>query len=347
MEPIPARDVNEVRFDDTVDVVVVGLGVAGACATVAARRGGSGRPGRRAGHGVGRNLGQLRRPDLPRRWHGPPDRLRLRGLGREHGRLPALLPRTRSGRRTPRLPTARVRRSTSTGWSPSASLSGPRSATNRTGSQPTTRGSSSAGERTRTPLTRSRSPCHVGTSHASSTRPEGSSWNDSVPRCRRSGARVMTDARAQALIVDGEAIVGVEVQTDDGTRAVRARGGVVLAMGGFIHNEAMVAEYCPLAHVPDAAWRIGTPNDDGRGIRLGVGAGAATTPAPRLRMRAAPRAAAPPRPGHPRRPRRQAVHQRGHLYRAHRAACAARPRRRHLHDHRRRDPRAEPSWACA
>jgi 3-oxo-5alpha-steroid 4-dehydrogenase len=39
----------------------------------------------------------------------------------------------------------------------------------------------------------------------------------------------------------------------------------------------MVAEHCPLAHVPDPAWRIGTPNDDGRGIRLGVGAGAATT----------------------------------------------------------------------
>ena len=57
----------------------------------------------------------------------------------------------------------------------------------------------------------------------------------------------------------------------------RVRGGVILATGGFIHNEAMVAEYCPLAHVPDAVWRIGTPNDDGRGIRLGVGAGAATT----------------------------------------------------------------------
>ena len=28
---------------------------------------------------------------------------------------------------------------------------------------------------------------------------------------------------------------------------------------------------------PDPAWRIGTPNDDGRGIRMGAGAGAATT----------------------------------------------------------------------
>ena len=46
---------------------------------------------------------------------------------------------------------------------------------------------------------------------------------------------------------------------------------------GFIHNEAMVAEHCPLAHVPDAAWRIGTPNDDGRGIRIGAGAGAMAT----------------------------------------------------------------------
>src|ERR1700733_497572 len=41
MEPIPARDVSEVRFDDTVDVVVVGLGVAGASATVAAREAGA------------------------------------------------------------------------------------------------------------------------------------------------------------------------------------------------------------------------------------------------------------------------------------------------------------------
>jgi 3-oxo-5alpha-steroid 4-dehydrogenase len=65
------------------------------------------------------------------------------------------------------------------------------------------------------------------------------------------------------------------VRTDDGPRAIRARGGVILATGGFIHNEAMVAEHCPLAHVPDPAWRIGTSNDDGRGIRMGAGAGAA------------------------------------------------------------------------
>jgi 3-oxo-5alpha-steroid 4-dehydrogenase len=92
-----------------------------------------------------------------------------------------------------------------------------------------------------------------------------------------SGARVVADARAEALVVDDGDVVGVRVRTDDGLRSIRARGGVILATGGFIHNEAMVAEHCPLAHVPDAAWRIGTPADDGRGIRMGLGDGAVTT----------------------------------------------------------------------
>jgi 3-oxo-5alpha-steroid 4-dehydrogenase len=92
-----------------------------------------------------------------------------------------------------------------------------------------------------------------------------------------SSARVAADTRAEALVVDAGEVVGVQVRSDDGARNIRARGGVILAMGGFISNEAMVAEQCPLAHVPDSAWRIGTPNDDGRGIRMGIGAGAATT----------------------------------------------------------------------
>jgi 3-oxo-5alpha-steroid 4-dehydrogenase len=93
----------------------------------------------------------------------------------------------------------------------------------------------------------------------------------------RSTARVVADAQAHSLIVDAGEIVGVHVHLSDGIRAIRARGGVILAAGGFIHNETMVTEHCPLAHVPDPAWRIGTPNDDGRGIRMGIGAGAATT----------------------------------------------------------------------
>ena len=92
-----------------------------------------------------------------------------------------------------------------------------------------------------------------------------------------SGARAASDARADALVVDDGEVVGVQVTADGGTRAIRARGGVILATGGFIHNNAMVAEHCPRAHVPDPVWRIGTPGDDGRGIRMGLGAGAVAT----------------------------------------------------------------------
>ena len=54
------------------------------------------------------------------------------------------------------------------------------------------------------------------------------------------------------------------------TRMIRARRGVCLAAGGFIFNRQMVAHYAPkyLKGMP-----LGTPGDDGSGIRLGQSAG--------------------------------------------------------------------------
>ena len=92
----------------------------------------------------------------------------------------------------------------------------------------------------------------------------------------RAGARATTDARVEHLVVDGDAVVGV-IATIDGTRtAIRARGGVVLATGGFIHAPSLVSAHCPLAHRPNEVWRLGVPDNDGIGIRLGVGAGGTT-----------------------------------------------------------------------
>jgi len=88
--------------------------------------------------------------------------------------------------------------------------------------------------------------------------------------------RVVVDARADQLVVGaGGEVVGVAVRHDNETRYIRARRGAVLATGGFAYNEAMLGAYCPDAMRPDPAWRIGTDADDGRGIRLGVGAGGA------------------------------------------------------------------------
>jgi len=89
--------------------------------------------------------------------------------------------------------------------------------------------------------------------------------------------QVHTDARVERLVVDEDRVVGSIVRLDGRDVTVRAHGGVVLAAGGFIFNEDMVAEHCPDAGRPFPAWRVGQDNDDGRGIRLGWGAGAAST----------------------------------------------------------------------
>jgi succinate dehydrogenase/fumarate reductase flavoprotein subunit len=54
---------------------------------------------------------------------------------------------------------------------------------------------------------------------------------------------------------------------------VRARCGVVLAAGGFINNKEMVSLYAPLLR--RCRFRAASDGDDGRGIRMGMGAGGA------------------------------------------------------------------------
>ena len=54
---------------------------------------------------------------------------------------------------------------------------------------------------------------------------------------------------------------------------VRARRGVVLAAGGFVANRPMMREHAPAYR---GGLPLGTPGDDGSGIRLGAAAGGAT-----------------------------------------------------------------------
>lgn len=87
---------------------------------------------------------------------------------------------------------------------------------------------------------------------------------------RSKGVEIIPDARALALIRDGDRIVGLIVRIDGQNRFVKAKRGVVLATGGFVMNEAMRRKYCPETfRINDA---IGD-KDDGSGIELGVGAG--------------------------------------------------------------------------
>ncbi|MGW4210748.1 FAD-binding protein [Lentzea sp. NPDC004789] len=130
---------------------------------------------------------------------------------------------------------------------------------------------------------------------------------------RRAGARIMPQTRAVELITSDGRVTGVRCRTLTGlpkslhrrlTRAgakpwlyypplgrrlfalaawverrfgrslvVTARQGVVISAGGFIANRAMVHEHAPAYR---GALALGTPGDDGAGIRLGVAAGGRT-----------------------------------------------------------------------
>ncbi|MEV6236164.1 FAD-binding protein [Lentzea sp. NPDC051838] len=127
---------------------------------------------------------------------------------------------------------------------------------------------------------------------------------------RRAGARILPQTRAVDLITDDGRVKGVRCRTLTGlprsmhsalTRAgakpwlyypplgrrlfglagwlerrfgrplvVTARQGVVISAGGFIADRSMVHENAP-AHRGGLA--LGTPGDDGTGIRLGIAAG--------------------------------------------------------------------------
>ena len=89
-------------------------------------------------------------------------------------------------------------------------------------------------------------------------------------RARDLGTEIHVDARAVALITDGDRVAGAVVRIDNQDRFVRAEKGVVLATGGFVFNEAMRRKYCP------ESFRVNSPigdKDDGIGIELGVSVG--------------------------------------------------------------------------
>jgi 3-oxo-5alpha-steroid 4-dehydrogenase len=91
------------------------------------------------------------------------------------------------------------------------------------------------------------------------------------------GAVVHLNARVLCLIADREnSVQGVVVRIDGTPRFVRARNGVVLTTGGFICNTNMVRQFAPLALTLNATPLTGG-NDDGSGIRMGMSVGGATT----------------------------------------------------------------------
>lgn len=85
---------------------------------------------------------------------------------------------------------------------------------------------------------------------------------------------VHRDARTEQLVVDDAGrVVGVRARIDGAPAMLRADGGVVLAAGGFVSNESMVERYVP--EVNRVSYKLGTDADDGWAVRAGQGVGGA------------------------------------------------------------------------
>lgn len=96
--------------------------------------------------------------------------------------------------------------------------------------------------------------------------------NALLGRCEAEGVPALYDSRVIALVQDANGrVVGVRVRQTTGDIHIEARGGVILATGGYALNEDMVRQYA--IHWSDTAEPIGIPNNDGFGILLGQSVG--------------------------------------------------------------------------
>ncbi len=91
---------------------------------------------------------------------------------------------------------------------------------------------------------------------------------------RSAGVRLLSEVKVERLIVESDGrVAGAQLIIDGEPRAVRARRGVVLACGGFIHNREMVKLYAPQLFNCSVPW--GNAAEVGHGINMGIAAGAA------------------------------------------------------------------------
>lgn len=87
------------------------------------------------------------------------------------------------------------------------------------------------------------------------------------------GVRFIYDANTTNLVQDESGrIVGVQYSHFKQTHAVKAKSGVIITAGGFAMNNDMIKQHCPNLE-SERIFKQGNPNDDGGGINMGIAAG--------------------------------------------------------------------------
>lgn len=93
-----------------------------------------------------------------------------------------------------------------------------------------------------------------------------------MAQCEAAGVRTRYDSRVTDLFTDGDSrIVGVRARHAGADYDFRARQAVIITAGGFSCNEAMVKQHFP--NMPATAAPFGIPTNDGSGLLLGQAAG--------------------------------------------------------------------------
>lgn len=96
-----------------------------------------------------------------------------------------------------------------------------------------------------------------------------------LARCEEEGVPALYDCNVTELIQDEFGrVTGLQATLDGQQVRVLARKAVIVTTGGFNLNNDMVRQHVPL--ISDTAEPLGIPGNDGAGIRLGKGVGAAT-----------------------------------------------------------------------
>ncbi len=93
-----------------------------------------------------------------------------------------------------------------------------------------------------------------------------------IERVEQLAVRIRIESWVRELVREGERIVGVRYRHFEAERSVRARKGVILATGHFTNNPEMLRQWAPFL-LDERLERQYTPNDDGAGILLGLAAG--------------------------------------------------------------------------
>ena len=93
-------------------------------------------------------------------------------------------------------------------------------------------------------------------------------------RAAQLGAQIEANVLTETLVVDDDGrVVGCSALRAGEPLTVRAHRALILCAGGFVNNKEMVEKYAP--RLRKARFNAATEGDDGRGIRMGMGVGGA------------------------------------------------------------------------